>query len=202
MMRGPTPPTVLTVGHSNGQANAFLDLLRAASVQVLVDVRSQPTSAFAPQFDRVRLTEDLETSGIRYVFLGTELGGRPQGPGMYDKDGHVLYGRVADSDRFKDGVRRLTTGIEQYRIAVMCSEEDPTNCHRRLLVGRVLRMQGVDVQHLRADGSMQTEAEVAAAERLRYPDRYQEKLFGGEETEWRSIRSVSGGTRRPTSSAS
>jgi uncharacterized protein (DUF488 family) len=195
-------PSVLTVGHSNGSTKVFVDLLLAAGVEVVVDVRSQPKSSFVPQFDRMALSAELPRSGIRYVFLGSELGGRPSGPGMYDKDGHVLYGRVAESDRFKDGIRRLEGGIEQYTVAIMCSEEDPTDCHRRLLIGRVLRQHGVDVRHLRGDGLIQTEDELAVAERVRHPDRYQQSLFGGGEAEWRSIRSVSGGTRRPSSSAS
>lgn len=193
---------VLTVGHSNGAAEGFCGLLGSAGVEILVDVRSQPSSSYAQQFDRVPISKSLSSSGIRYVFMGTELGGRPRGPGMYDRDGHVLYGHVAQSDGFKHAIGRLLVGISANSVAIMCSEEDPTNCHRRLLIGRVLQMHGVQVRHLRGDGSIQSEAEIAEAERIRYPDRYQQTLFGQEEAEWRSIRSVSGGTRRPSSSAS
>ncbi len=193
---------ILTVGHSSGPAEDFVTLLRAAGVQAVADVRSQPSSSFAPQYNRRELTRTLVETGVQYVFLGRELGGRPNGPGMYDRDGHVLYERVAASELFSTGLRRLMSGSEKARVAMMCSEEDPTNCHRRLLIGRVLRGHGAEVLHLRGDGTIQTEAEVSAQERLRYPDRYQETLFGHEEAEWRSIRSVSGGTRRPTSSAS
>jgi uncharacterized protein (DUF488 family) len=85
----------------------------------------------------------------------------------------------------------LITGCQEHRVAILCSEEDPINCHRRLLVGRVLRDRGIDVVHLRADGATQTEAEVAALELVRYPDRYQGTMFDSMEDQWRSIQSVS-----------
>jgi uncharacterized protein (DUF488 family) len=194
--------TILTVGHSNGSAQAFVRRLLQAGVEVVADVRSQPRSLFAPQFDESNLKESLDSSGIRYVSMGRELGGRPSGEGMYDKDGHVLYHRVAASDRFQEGIDRLIAGSRDFRVAVMCTEEDPVNCHRRLLVGRVLKGRGVEVQHLRGNGTVESEPEVAERELLRYPERFQEALFGEKETEWRSIRSVSGGTRHPSSSGS
>lgn len=192
----------MTVGHSNGSAQAFVGGLRRAGVEVVADVRSQPRSLFAPQFDESNLKAILETSGIGYVPMGRELGGRPSGEGMYDKDGHVLYDRVAASDRFLDGIERLISGGRDFVVAVMCSEEDPINCHRRLLIGRVLGGRGVAVQHLRSNGTIESEEEVAERELRRYPERFQEALFGEKETKWRSIRSVSGGTRHPSSSGS
>lgn len=193
---------VLTVGHSSGAARALAELLVASGVNVVADVRSQPRSTFAPQFDESNLRATLDSFGIGYVPMGRELGGRPSGEGMYDKDGHVLYNRVAATDRFQVGIRRLVAGSREYLVAVLCSEEDPVNCHRRLLVGRVLRDQGVEVLHIRADGRIQSETEVAEQELLRYPERYQEPLFESKEATWRSIRSVSGGTRHPSSSGS
>ena len=171
-------------------------------MEVIADVRSQPRSTYAPQFDEVSLRNALRAKGIQYVPMGEELGGRPSGPGMYDKDGHVQYDRVAASEKFKHGLERLLTGSSGHRVAILCTEEDPTNCHRRLLIGPVLRGHGVEVEHLRGDGSIQSEADVGADERLRYPERYQETLFDHEEDQWRSIRSVSGGIPRPSSSAS
>lgn len=191
---------ILTVGHSSGDPAELAMTLRAHGVAVLADVRSHPSSAYAPQFNELALADTLRSRGIRYVPMGAELGGRPTGAGMYDKDGRVQYDRVAATPRFQAGVARLVAGSRVHRVAILCSEEDPTNCHRRLLVGRVLRTQGVVVEHLRGDGTIQTEDEVAAAERVKYPERYQQSLFGARENEWKSIQSVSVDTRLRNSS--
>lgn len=188
-------PTLLTVGHSNHVLEHFLELLRSHALDVVVDVRSSPYSRFAPQFNREKLKESLEGEGIKYLFLGRELGGRPDGEQYYDDEGHVLYGRVAESAFFNEGVARLENGLSRYRVAIMCSEEDPTDCHRRLLVTRVLNDRGVEVRHVRGDGRVQLESELAGAP--------QGDIFNGfEETAWRSTRSVSPARAPISSSAS
>jgi uncharacterized protein (DUF488 family) len=187
--------TVMTVGHSNHPLERFLALLRSQGVEVVVDVRSHPYSRFATQFNREALLASLTDEGIKYVFLGRELGGRPEGDGLYDDDGHVLYGRVAQSELFQAGIARLENGLSRYRLALMCSEEDPTDCHRRLLVTRVLNDRGVEVVHVRGDGRVQHECDLH--------DGAQGDIFNGfEETAWRSTRSVSPGRAPASSSAS
>lgn len=177
-------PTLLTVGHSNHSLEGFLDLVRSARVEVLVDVRSHPYSRFAPQFNRDPLAAAVRAADVKYVFLGRELGGRPDGDEYYDEEGHVLYGRVARSALFNSGLQRLERGLRSHRVAVMCSEEDPTDCHRRLLVARVLLDRGVAVLHVRGDGRLQTEVDFGGFG--------QGDLFNGfEEAAWRSTRSVS-----------
>jgi uncharacterized protein (DUF488 family) len=68
--------------------------------------------------------------------------------------------KIADSPDFRSGLERLLNWIERFRVALMCSEENPMNCHRRLLVGRVLSNAGGEVLHIRADGSIQTEEQI------------------------------------------
>src|SRR5258706_14199457 len=127
---------VLTIGHSNHQVEHFLDLLKSHSVQVVADTRSYPYSEYATQFDQNPLKMALEADGIRYVFLGRELGGRPDGDEFYDDEGHVLYGRVAESQLFLGGIERLEAGIAKFRVGMMGSGENPTDCHRATLVRR------------------------------------------------------------------
>lgn len=187
---------VFTIGHSNHSFAAFLGLLTAHTIDTLVDVRSQPYSTYTPHFTRRALEPALAGHGIAYCFLGDELGGRPAGAEFYDAEGYVLYGRVARSAPFLAGIERLLAMLDGGRVALLCSEEDPAGCHRRLLVGRVLRGRGVAVAHIRGDGRLQTEDELAAgnagAQLALLPQR--------EEAEWRSTRSVS--RRRPPSSSS
>lgn len=158
------PLTVYTVGHSNVTQEAFVALLKQHAIEVLVDVRSAPYSKFVPHFNREALKPALEAAGIKYLYLGGELGGRPAGREFYDSSGHVLYGLVANSEAFREGIERLLRGAGQFLVAVMCNEENPAECHRHLLVSRVLVERGVRVLHIRGDGSVQDESELAAAE--------------------------------------
>jgi len=181
-------PRVLTIGHSNHTVEHFLGLLKAHAVQVVVDARSKPYSKYTTQFDHEALKLALQDAGIRYLYLGRELGGRPEGDGFYDDEGHVLYDRVAATSLFLEGLSRLERGIREYTVAMLCAEESPAACHRRLLVGRVLLDHGIRVEHIRGDGRIQTEEEVAMQTD---PDRDQLSLFGKAEAEpWKSIPSV------------
>lgn len=189
---------IYTVGHSNHSLEHFLGLLDSAGIEAVVDVRSFPFSRYAPQFNREGLSAALALSGVKYVFMGAELGGRPDGDEFYDEDDHVLYGHVAESDFFREGIDRIEEGLGRYRIALMCSEEDPTGCHRHLLVTRVLAERGVEVVHLRGDARTQSEQELRGRAGSAHE---QIGLFDGDEGDaWRSIRSVSR-RRAPASSS-
>lgn len=192
---------IFTMGHSNHPLDGFISLLKAHHVEVLVDVRSHPYSKHAPHFDSQALKAGVTAAGIKYLFLGKELGGRPKGEEFYDADGHVLYARVAESPLFLEGISRLEKGIQKYRVAIMCSEENPVGCHRRLLIGRVLAERGTTVYHIRGDGRVQTEAELASEEASRSCDNDQPALFATRETApWKSIRSVLRREKQPSSS--
>ena len=187
--------TLLSVGHSNKTIEDFIELLRKQGIEVVADVRSHPYSRFAPHFNRESLKETLALAGLRYVFLGHELGGRPEGDEFYDDEGHVLYGRVAQTRLFLAGIERLEHGLGRFRLAMMCSEEDPTDCHRRLLVARVLNDRGIRVAHLRGDGTVQPERALGGLA--------QGDIFNGfEEKAWRSTRSASHRSRPVSSSIS
>lgn len=197
LARASSGPGVLTVGHSNHAIDRFLELLRLHSVQVVADVRSHPYSKYATQFDHEPLLNSLREAGFQYVYLGAELGGRPRGEAYYDGDGRVLYDKVAESPAFHDGLARLEKGLQQHVVAMMCSEEDPAGCHRRLLVTRVLMEHGIAVAHIRGDGSLQTEEELRASETKDQMPLFEEM----EAVAWKSIPSVSPKRRQSSSSA-
>ena len=197
----PSGRRIFTIGHSNHPLEIFVDLLKKHRIDVVVDVRSQPHSRYTPHFDAPELKSALPKEGIKYLFMGKEIGGRPEGREFYDQDGRVLYDRLAESPVFMDGISRLERRIAQDRVALMCGEEDPTGCHRRLLIGRVLVDRGIDVCHIRGDGRLQTGAELAEEEERKTRDPAQLPLFDmPEEKAWRSTRSVSLRERRPPSS--
>jgi uncharacterized protein (DUF488 family) len=183
--------TIWTIGHSNHPLETFLGLLAQHRIDVVVDVRSSPYSRYASQFNREAIGPALGARAIQYLFLGELLGGRTEDQRFYDDAGHVLYGRLAESTGFRQGIERLLAAAGQFRAAILCGEEDPTNCHRRLLVGRVLQAQGVRIVHLRGDGHAQGEAEVAAEENFR-KTKGQLSLFDTQEPDqWKSAQSVS-----------
>lgn len=181
--------SIWTIGHSTHDPAKFLKLLHDAGVEAVADVRSQPFSRFNSQFNRETLRGALREAAIQYVFLGNELGGRPPEPELYDAAGHVLYGAVAETSRFREGLDRLIEGASDFRVVIMCSEEDPTNCHRRLLITRVLVDKDVSVRHLRGDGTEVSEVCLAGV-----LEPVQPPLFGEEVSSWRSTRSVSRST--------
>jgi uncharacterized protein (DUF488 family) len=193
-------PLLLSIGHSNHTAKRFIELLRCHNVTTIVDVRSQPYSQHSPQFNHTSFAALLEGNGIEYLLAGDTLGGRPRGRGYYDSDGRVLYYKVAQSKDFKRGIDRLQSLMAQRdTVAMMCSEEDPTNCHRRLLIGRVLLEAGVEVKHIRGTGRVQEEAELPPTDKGSSP--VQKGLFDEvQESSWKSIRPVS--PARPLSSFS
>lgn len=151
--------TVRTIGHSNHPIERFIALLREHGIETLVDVRSRPYSRWAPQFQKSFLSRSLTAAGIAYVFLGDELGGRPEGREFYDAEGHVDYERRARARDFQTGVARLLEIARERSTAIVCAEEDPGHCHRRLLVAPALQQNDVTVEHIRGDGRVQTEDE-------------------------------------------
>ena len=153
------------------------------SIEEVVDVRSGPYSRYTPYFNHGVLSEALEETGISYVFLGAELGGRPADRSCYDADGRVRYDLLAKTDLFDDGIRLVTRHADERRICLMCSEKDPLDCHRTLLVARALVELGLAIEHILADGSL--EVHTAAMDRLLAKFRmspYGDLLHSREET--------------------
>ena len=148
--------TLFTLGHSNLDWPTFQRLLDRADIGVVVDVRSHPVSRL-PYFNRGALKERLNAAGVGYVFMGVELGGRPRG-GVPD------YERMAASPLFAEGLAKVEVMAARTRPALMCSEHEPLNCHRCLLVGRRLAERGNELVHILRDGT--TEPNSATEERL------------------------------------
>lgn len=175
---------IWTVGHSNHPLETFAELLRLERIELVVDVRSYPYSRYAPQFGREELQESLADLDIAYLFMGEQLGGRPIREEHYDERGHALYELMAEEPSFQEAVTELVRRAGHERIAILCSEADPEHCHRRLLVGKVLAEQGVELRHILPDATVCSEHQVPLP---RYP---QDTLFGEGERAWRSTQSV------------
>ncbi len=148
--------TIYTIGHSVHSVETFLALLAKTGISAIADVRSVPFSRRQPQFTQHALRERLASGRLSYVFLGSELGGRGADDSMYDKQGRVQYRRIAESAGFREGLRRVRSGSARMRVALMCAESEPLECHRGILISRLLVAQGASVVHIHADGHLET----------------------------------------------
>ena len=189
--------TIYSIGHSALTEIAFFTLLGRHSITTLVDTRSQASSRFASHFDSGLLGMSCEVAGVRYLAMGKELGGRPGSPDFYDASGRVIYAKLAVWPTFVLGLEQVMRLNQSQRVALLCAEEDPHECHRRLLIGFELGRRGFDVLHIRADGRLETEADLRATETAAV----QRQLFG-EDSGWKSTRSVSRAGRPRISSGS
>ena len=167
-----------------------MDLLRLHDIRLVADVRSSPYSRHASQFNKETLEAGLLEAGLSYRFLGHALGGRPQDSRFYDAKGYVLYDQIASTPAFRREMTAILQSATDASTVLLCGEEDPSLCHRRLLLGRVAEDRGYEVCHLRGDGRMQTESALAKDEQL---GKTQGQLFLFETEDgqpWRSARPV------------
>lgn len=148
---------VLTIGHSNQTADHFLALLKGAGVTAIADVRSVPFSRRFPWFSARTLTERLQARGIAYGAFGSALGGRPDDATLYC-DGVADYEAMAETAEFRAGLDQVIECARQHRLCLMCSEREPLDCHRCLLVGRALAKRGITVGHILGDGRIEPHA--------------------------------------------
>lgn len=149
------PLVVYTVGHSTLPLAEFIRILARNEIAALADVRSSPYSRFNPQFNREGLSNELRGRGITHVFLGKELGARSDEPSCY-KDGRVQFDRLAATTVFKNGIERIKKGASRHKIALMCAERDPLECHRTILVARELEKNGIEIRHILSSGNIES----------------------------------------------
>lgn len=168
---------LFSISHSNHDLPHLVELLRRAGVQAVVDVRSRPYSGRFPHFNRPEFVQALKQHGLAYVFLGDALGGRPDTADLYDADGRVNYELVRRTPEFQHGLARLIAVRDQYRVAMLCSEEDPLDCHRSLMIAPALVQRGLLPNHMRGDGSMESTAELEA--RLLAETKVGDGILGG-----------------------
>jgi uncharacterized protein (DUF488 family) len=155
----PSETRILTIGHSTHPWDRFEALLRDAGVTAVADVRTSPWSRHTPQFSRDALAARLKEIGVAYVFLGAELGGRPEAAHLFD-GGVADYLAMAREPSFQAGLDRVLKGARTHVVALMCAEREPLDCHRCLLVSRRLQSLGRDVGHIYADGTIESHEDV------------------------------------------
>lgn len=183
------PTTVIpiyTIGYGARSVEELAAVLHGCGIEYLIDVRTAPYSRFKPEFSKDALEAALKGHGIRYVYLGDSLGGRPADPTCYVDD-KVDYARVQDKAFYRAGIARIQTAFaQQRRVMLMCSEGKPEECHRSKLIGATLTALGIPVAHIDENDQIRTQAEVQ--ERLDGPQlglfdeplRTSRKRYGGK----------------------
>ena len=153
--------TVYSIGHGNKTIEDFIRELESFDIRYLIDIRSKPFSKWNPQFNQVSLKMAIERNGIKYVFLGDKLGGLPDDRSCYDSNGKVVYDFMKDKDFFKEGLNRLITANKKaIKVAIMCSESKPEECHRSKLIGEELLKLDISINHIIAENKTKSQKAV------------------------------------------
>jgi uncharacterized protein (DUF488 family) len=137
----------------------FAKLLKDCGIELVADVRSLPQSARLPHFSQPAFEKLLSAEHISYLFLGEELGGRPDDVDAYRPTGVVDYAARRKSYAFQSGMERLLKQLERRSVAMMCAEEDPLECHRFLMICAELVKLGIHPLHIRKGGRIETQEE-------------------------------------------
>jgi len=153
--------SLFSIGHGNKKIDIFLQELKSFNIDYLVDVRSKPYSKFNSHFNQNELQYFLKKHNIKYLFLGDLIGGLPDDKSCYDENGKVDYQLLKDKDFFIQGLNRLITAHNKnLRVAIMCSETNPKECHRSKLIGKELLKYGIDINHIIKKNNFKTQSEL------------------------------------------
>ena len=153
---------IFTIGHSTHSSEYFIELLNQFQINCLIDVRSMPASKFNPQFNQLNLKRLLQNHDIVYMHFKEEFGARREkDKTVLDKNGRVCFDLVHKTKSFQKGVERVEHGISKgFRIALMCAESNPLECHRFSMISSYLHKAGFEVCHILKDKTSKTHAEL------------------------------------------
>lgn len=150
-----------TIGHTNHSHEEFLKLLKQHSITYLLDVRSTPYSQYTCQFNKDVISEALVANGIKYYYMGKFFGARPDDKSLYTSDNYLDFEKMRSSELFKKGLDNVMKGLDEgNNIVLMCTEKDPMDCHRAIMVSRGFALKGIEVNHILPDGKLQSQKEL------------------------------------------
>lgn len=147
---------IYTIGYSGHNMESFISLLMHNRIDVVCDVRSTPYSTYKPDFSRGSFRKHLNLANIKYSFFGDQLGARPKDRSCY-VDGQATYQKISNSDFFREGLERIRKGSGMLNLALVCSEKDPIECHRAVLVCRNLDEVRSRIAHIHTSGNIESQ---------------------------------------------
>lgn len=170
---------IYTIGHSSYETEYFLTLLKKYEINCVVDIRGMPYSKYVPQYNKEPIKKLLQSKGIYCIYMGTELGIIQSRKDLLDSEGYLDFDKMKKSSEFRTALSRILDGLEKgYTIAVMCTEKDPIDCHRSILICRELHSHGCEIRHIMPDGTIETQEQLEAAlVNMYFKNSLQESLF-------------------------
>lgn len=137
---------LFTIGHSVYDTYYFINLIKIYNINCIVDVRSIPYSKYSRQYNKDVIKNILKKNNIVYIYMGAEFGARRESKELYSKEGYLDFEKVVYDNDFLKGVERIKNGLQKgYNIAFMCTEKEPEDCHRCILIGRYFNDIGYQV---------------------------------------------------------
>lgn len=131
-------PALWTVGYEGASLEGLIAALQAAGVTLLVDTRERAQSR-RRGFSKTALGEALGAGGVGYRHLralGTPPAIRKDYKLTHDfaslRRGYLAH--LATQGEALDELAQLAAGD---RLALLCYEADPSECHRSLIAGRL-----------------------------------------------------------------
>ncbi len=172
-----------TIGHSRYEFESFSNLLNKYEINYLLDVRSTPYSKYAETYNKEQLSSLLSKMGIKYSFMGKFFGARPENIELYNEEGYLDFEKTSHSDLFIKGMENVKLGLKRgNNIVLMCTEKDPIDCHRAIMVARAFSLEEIEVKHILLNGKLQTQQDLDERLLERYfPDRAQLSLFNNKD---------------------
>lgn len=150
--------TIYSIGHGSKNIEELIKELQSFNIEFLIDIRSKPYSKWNPQFNQAPLKAIIELNRMKYVFLGDKLGGLPNDRECYDYNGKVIYDIIKNKKFFKEGLNRLITACKkEIKIAIMCSESKPEECHRSKLIGEELLKFEISLNHIISENKIKSQ---------------------------------------------
>ncbi|CAF1259233.1 unnamed protein product [Rotaria magnacalcarata] len=153
--------TIYTIGHSYHDLSNFFSILKLHNIDQIVDIRRSPRSASNPHFNIDQLKEEcsLSRSSFKYSFQGDILGGRRRrcksiatlNNGLLDRDSHA-YADHMQRIEFHQCVNELVLSSLTSSLVLMCSENNPEQCHRSLLADYLCLIHNSHVVHILFNG--------------------------------------------------
>lgn len=150
--------SLFTIGHTNHTHEKFLNLLQIHDINYVLDIRSVPYSKYTPQFNKEPISYYLKENNIDYYQMGKYFGARPDDKNLYSEKGYLDFEKARKSKNFIIGLENIKKGLQKgNNIAFMCTEKDPFDCHRAIMVSRGFELEGIEVQHIHEDGHLESQ---------------------------------------------
>lgn len=139
-----------TIGYEAAPQARVIDTLKAAGVEVLIDVRAIASSRRAG-FSKTLLAASLEDAGIRYVHLKA-LGTPKEGRIAARKGQTAQMREIYEAHLAEPSAQlQLAQAIEiakGAKTALLCFEADARGCHRAIVVERMMEAADFTVENL------------------------------------------------------